>query len=378
MKKIKRIYMNNAASAFPLAPGVIEAMVACMKNPPRNEGRNSVAALNGIGECRLNIAQLMRVSPEDLVFTSGATQALNMAILGFGLKEGDRVVTSVTEHNSVLRPLAHLEDLIGIKVRYIRFDSCMGLDEAEAERLFAEKPRLVILNHASNVTGRIYPVARLFQRARAAGAATLLDAGQSIGRMPVCPVALNADLVAYSGHKGLRGPLGTGVLYVSKHIEIAPVFEGGTGVRSTERRQPMDMPMRLEAGTPNLPAWAGLNAAVLHNLQAADGLRERQRSCTERLISGLKSIDRVRVIDPDCNDRLPIVSFVIEGMDVEEAGFALSGSFGIQCRAGLHCAPLIHQYLGSLPDGTLRFSPSFEVSDEEIDYAVDAVRRLVS
>jgi selenocysteine lyase/cysteine desulfurase len=373
---MKQIYLNNAASAFPPAPGVLEAVAACMGSPPRVSGRDSFGLSDALSMCRNSLARLMDVGSNEIALTYGATHGLNMAILGLGLNPGDLVVTSVTEHNSVLRPLARLEDLLCIRVEQIPLDPDMRLDAAVYDELLRQKPRLVVLNHAGNVTGRINPVASWLEKAKSAGAATLLDASQTIGRIPVRPYELNADMTAFSGHKGLRGPLGTGALHVASGVSLTPVLVGGTGVKSDLRLQPEEMPMRLESGTPNTPAFAGLDAAVTYILENASRIAAAERAMTEKLYSGLAALRHVRIFDAACDDRLPTASFAVQDMDVDQAGFALSESFGVQCRTGLHCAPLIHAYLGSLPGGTIRFSPSFATSPEEIETAIDAVRRL--
>jgi selenocysteine lyase/cysteine desulfurase len=280
------------------------------------------------------------------------------------------------EHNSVLRPLACLEDLCRVRVEHVPLKQDMKLDEGVYDKLLAQRPRLVVVTHASNVTGRINPVRLWFQKAISAGAATLLDASQTVGRISVKPDELCADMLAFPGHKGLRGPMGTGALYVSPAIQLNPTFVGGTGVKGDARRQPEDMPTRLEAGTPNTPAFAGLNAAVLHYMEHMADIAAKEATIAETLLSNLLAIPNVRVLDADFHNRLPVMAFVIDGMDAETAGFALSRSFNIDCRTGLHCAPLLHKALGMQSIGTIRFSPSYTNTPAEIDYALEAVRRI--
>ena len=372
----QQIYLNHAAGAFPLAPGVLEAMTSSMINPPQVSGRDTFGESDDLCRCRQSLARLMNVNPEQIVLTYNATHGLNTAILGLGLKSGDLVITSVMEHNSVLRPLARLEDMFGVRVEYLPLDTDMHLDENVYDSLLMQKPRVVILCHASNVTGRINPVVSLFKKAKSAGAFTLLDASQTAGRIPVRPGELHADMTVFSGYKGLGGPLGTGVLHVSSDVSLSPVIVGGTGVKSDLRLHPEEMPMRLEAGTPNAPAFAGLNAAVEYNIKKAADILSAERVMAKELYRKLKTLNHIRIFDENCENRLPTVSFTVEGMDTEQAGFALSESFGICCRAGLHCAPLIHKYLGSLPEGTVRISASYMNSPEDIEYATDALRRL--
>ena len=279
----------------------------------------------------------------------------------------------------MLRPLAHLADREGICVTVLELDSYGNLDEAQFRAALRVSPRLVALNHASNVTGRVNDVGAHFHQAKSVGAATLLDASQTLGRWPVNVEELGADLVAFPSHKGLRGPLGIGGLYVADHLELDQVLVGGTGVRSDLRRHPEDMPTRLEAGTKNRPAIAGLNAAL--SWLEADGpeFLAREKQLASGLRKGLRAIGGVQVFDEAHEaDRLGIVSFRVAGWTVEEAGYVLEQSYGIACRTGLHCAPLLHPALGSAPEGTVRFSPSGATTDDEIERALDAVRRLAA
>ncbi|MCL1917730.1 MAG: aminotransferase class V-fold PLP-dependent enzyme [Peptococcaceae bacterium] len=409
---MRQIYLNNAGSAFPLAPGVEEAVTACMRAPPLLSGRDVSGSADSLYRCRHSLAGLLAVSPEQVVLLPGATHGLNVAILGLDLRKDDLVITSVTEHNSVLRPLARLEDRLGIRIAYVPLAADMKLDASIYDDLLKEKPRLVVLNHASNVTGRINPVGPWFKKAKSAGAVTLLDASQTVGRIPVHPHELQADLTVFSGHKGLRGPLGTGGLHVAPSVSLAPVLVGGTGVKSDLRGHPDEMPLRLEAGTPNIPAFAGLDRAIRYIMKNVSDITAAEAVMTQKLYRGLAEIEHVHIFDGDLSlqsdaerqtawdratwnqtawnrtawnraeaapnetERLPTISFQVMGMDTDQAGFALRESFGIHCRTGLHCAPLIHTCLGSLPDGTLRFSPSFASPSEDIDHAIDAVRRL--
>jgi selenocysteine lyase/cysteine desulfurase len=373
---MKRLYFNNAAGAFPLAPGVAEAVAAAMAAPPRVAGRDALGSADSLAECRRKTGALLGVDPTRVALGPGATFGLNVAILGLDLTKGDFVVTSVMEHNSVLRPLAHQEDSRGIRVGYVPLGDDFGLDMDAYDRMLEAGPRLVALTHASNVTGRINPVGRLFEKAKSAGAQTLLDASQTAGRIPVLPSELHADMVVFPGHKGLRGPAGTGALYVAPGTRLRPVVVGGTGTRSDLRLQPEEMPLRLEAGTPNMPAFAGLAVAVSHYMERAGDIAVQEAEIARGLVLGLKALPRVRVFDDGAVDRLPVASFVIDGMDTETVGLALSESFGVECRAGLHCAPLMHRTVGAMSAGTVRLSPCYLDGPSEIARAVQAVGRI--
>ena len=297
---MKHIYLNNAFGAFPPVPGVIEAITESLQHPPRISGRDAESSSDSIGQCREKIAQILGVAGSQVVLTPGATYGLNTALLGLGLKRGDFVISTVMEHNSVLRPLAHLENSLGIKVEYIQLSKGKAcLDEAEYDLLLGAKPRLVVMIHASNVTGRINQISSLFKKAKSAGATTLLDASQTVGRISVKPNELHADIVAFSGYKGLRGPMGTGALYVASEIELRPAFVGGTGVKSDLRLQPTEMPMRLEAGTHNVHGFAGLDAAMSCYIKYIDDIAAKERIITQNLLSGLAAVPNVRVFDND-------------------------------------------------------------------------------
>lgn len=373
------IYMNNAASAWPLAPGVTEAMQLALQRPPEHPGR-SASACNSLTACREGLARMLAVDdPSRIVLTTGSTHSLNLAILGLGLPAGAHVITTVTEHNSALRPLFHLRDILSLRLTIIGLDERGALDAAAYRRALEEEPALVVLNHASNVTGRVNDAADWFEQAHAADAATLLDASQTLGCIPVQPKTLNADLVAFTGHKGLRGPAGTGGLYVGEGVELQQVFVGGTGVRSDLLHHPPEMPTRLEAGTPSAAAFAGLAEAVQW---AAAGMDERRRIDRQRagdLREALRRVERVSLIDDDDSvERCSVLSFHLAGWSVEEAGYVLENSFGVVCRTGLHCAPLIHEPLGCGGEGTIRLSPSAMTTPEEVAATISAVERLAA
>jgi len=329
-------------------------------------------------ECRQGIASLLSTrDPRQVVLCSNATCALNLALLGQDWESSSRVITSVNEHNSVLRPLAHIRKKHPFDLSVIGLDGNGALDTTAFNASLEQGADLVVLNHASNVTGRIQDIRPLFERAKKEGAVTILDASQTLGHLPVHPESLCADLVAFTGHKALRGPPGTGGLYVSPALELQQVFCGGTGTRSDLEFHPPEMPTRLEAGTPNIPAFAGLAAALRWHGQEGEGARQSEQARARQLRSGLEDIAGVQIMDPGRDTGyVPIVSFRIKGWTVGDSGYALMNSFAIICRTGLHCAPLIHAAIGSAPEGTVRFSPSGFTTEDEIGYALNAVRTL--
>jgi cysteine desulfurase family protein len=376
----EKIYLNNAATSWPKAPGVLEAVAANITDIPEHPGRTASYEQKKPDSCRRLLASLIGVENQSrIVLTQNATHALNLAILGLGLQNGCEVVTSAAEHNSMLRPFAHLEHAGRVHLSIIGITPNGILKEDEYEKALERSPRLVALNHASNVTGSVLPVARLFTKAKNAGAVTLLDASQSLGHVPVDIKELNADMIAFTGHKGLRGPAGTGGLYVSEGLNLEQIIVGGTGVRSDLRLHPDEMPTRLEAGTQNMPALAGLEAALKWREDSGNAFHANASARTLQLRNGLSGISSVKLYgDNEGSAASCIVSFTIPGWSVEEAGFVFSESFGIICRTGLHCAPLIHDIIGSAPEGTIRFSPSGATGEQEIIDAISAVRKMAS
>jgi cysteine desulfurase / selenocysteine lyase len=380
------IYLNNAAEGWPKAPGVAAAVANALERPSLSPGRTAGDATNLIAECRERIAHLLGTpDPSRIVLTANGTLALNLAILGILNHSRARpssplvVITTVAEHNSVLRPLFRLECQQQVRVLLIGFDVNTGLDLPAFERALSEKPALVAINHASNVTGRINPVARFFALAQQAGAITLLDASQTVGHMPVLPLELGADLVAFPGQKGLHGPAGAGVLYVASGMDLEQTIVGGTGRHSESRSHPSAMPERMEAGTPGTPAIAGLNCALAWHQENADDFRYHFREASRRLREGLRSLPKVRIVDDSLEEEyLGVVSFKVDGWPVEDVGAVLLESFGVACRTGLHCAPLMHEALGTLPEGTVRLSVSGLTTSDDISAAIAAIAKLPS
>jgi len=371
------IYLNNAAAGWPKAPGVAEAVRAALEAAPAGEGRDSGETRSYVARARGSVAGFLSVEdPNRIVFTLNATHALNLAILGLDLADGSLAITSAADHNSVLRPLSHLRARRGVRLRVVATGRDGTVNLADYEDALRQRPSLVALTHASNVTGGVNDIPRLFRMAKAAGAVTLLDASQSVGHIPVSPADLSADLVAFQGHKGLHGAEGAGVLYVSESVNLEHLVTGGTGARSDLELHPSEMPTRLEAGTPNLPGLAGLVEA-LHWFEK-EGFNHSQRAAAHasRLSEALARIPQVRLYQSQGDITTPVVSFQVSGMNAEECGFILSESFGIVVRAGLHCAPLIHAALGATPQGTVRLSPSGFNTEDDVERAISAVREV--
>jgi cysteine desulfurase/selenocysteine lyase len=370
------VYFNNAATAWPKAPQVGETVAACINGLPHHAGRAGFSGPDIPGNCRELLAELLQVKDTSrIVFSPNATHALNIALQGLPWQPGAAVVTTVAEHNSVLRPLYYLNRNKGVSVYKVPVDKAGRILPGEWAAAIAQyRPQLAVFTHASNVTGAVNDAALLAGIAKERGAVTLLDASQSLGLVPVLPEAWGINLVAFTGHKYLLGPTGTGGLYIAPGTELEPVWVGGTGVQSDLDEMPPAMPIRFEAGTPNDAAFAGLAAALSWNRQNPldnAGLQAKISRLTAGLVAA--GADIITVDFP----RTPVISCTLKDWTVEDAGEALQKSFGIVCRTGLHCAPQIHPYLGAAPRGTIRFSLSRFTTEQEIDYCIEAIGMML-
>ncbi|MGL4513429.1 MAG: aminotransferase class V-fold PLP-dependent enzyme [Lacipirellulaceae bacterium] len=385
-----RIYLDNAATSWPKPPCVWDAVEDWQRRVGAPYGRgghdSAIEASTLVERARTSLARLLGESDARRVtFAASGTDALNTALLGV-LRAGDHVVTTVAEHNAVLRPLRALADVTRgapVETTYVGVDPQGYVDPDDVRRALRPSTRLVSIVHASNVTGAVQPVQEIASIARANGSLVLLDVAQSIGRFPVDVGALGADLVAAPTHKSLMSPLGLGFLWVRSGVEqhVRPLRYGGAASGGDSFDQPVDMPHRFEAGSLNVPAIVGLAAALaLFDEQGLAPLATRAAQRLERLCDGLADTPGVLLIgpsDPLC--RAGVVSFTVDGYDPQEFAALLASVAGVECRAGLHCAPRLHEALGTLSGGgAIRFSPGPWTTIEEIDAAVAAVRRLAA
>lgn len=378
------IYLDNAATTMQKPSEVAEAVVRAMcslGNAGRGATSGSLDASRTVLRCRDAVASLLGCPRADRVFFSAnSTAALNAVIAGL-VRPGDRVVTTVLEHNSVLRPLARLADEQGVEVAYVPCDERGFLDMSALERLVTPGTRAVVVTHGSNVTGNLVDAARVAELAHAAGALCVVDASQTAGSTPVDMAAMGLDVVCFTGHKGLMGPQGTGGAAVAEGVDVRPWAEGGTGVRSFDRRQPTGWPTRMEAGTLNAHGLAGLLAAVEH-IEKNGGpevVGARKHELALRLYEGVRDLPGVTVYggwgsDPGrCGS---VVALNVGGLDSAEVSDALMREWGIATRPGAHCAPLMHRALGTVRQGAVRLSTSWFTTEDEIDAAVDALREI--
>ena len=379
----KIIYLDNAATSFPKPPCVYERMEKFLReesaNPGRSGHRMSVEAEASVERSRSILAKFFGVKNSSrIAFTLNCTDALNMAIKGV-VREGDHVITSVMEHNSVLRPLHGLEEDKIITLTKIKPDSETFLNPADVKKALTPKTRLVVLTHAPNVTGAIQPIREIGKIVREAGALCLVDAAQTAGAVPIDVEKDFVDLLAFPGHKSLLGPTGTGGLYVSERVEkITPWREGGTGMGSEKPTHPEEFPYVLEGGTPNTVGIVGLAEGLKFVAEKGiDNIRAHELKMMHALRSGLQSIKGVKIFGPKSAEKsTAALSILIDGLEAAEAGVVFDQSFGIAIRAGLHCAPLMHQFLGTSPFGTIRISPGFFNSMDDINKFLEAVGRI--
>lgn len=374
------IYLDSASTCLLRPPCVAEAVSAalgCFGSDGRGAHGASLAASRTIYRTRQKISGMFGLSdPSGVVFTSGATESLNIAIAGL-LRPGTHAVSTVVEHNSVLRPL-YLMESRGASVSFAKCDAKGRVSPAVIESLIRPETVLVACTHVSNVTGNVNDIRAIGEICAAKGVLFLVDAAQSAGLFPIHMREMKIDLLCFSGHKGLMAPQGTGCLLVREGIRLSPLKVGGTGVQSFSRTHPDEMPTALEAGTLNGHGIAGLFAALEYiENTGIDVIREKAAGLAGRFLSGIEGIDGVTVYgDKDAADRAPVVSLNLAGRDSSEISDILERSRRIYTRAGAHCAPLLHEALGTGEQGMVRFSFSHLNTEEETDAAIEAIRDL--
>ena len=373
------IYLDNAATTMHKPQTVIDAVTQAMcslGNAGRGATSGALDAARTIHACRAKLARLLGCPRADHVcFTPKSTAALNTAINGV-VRPGDRVVTTVLEHNSVLRPLNRLAAEQGVTVEHAGCDANGVLDYDELDRLVTPGTRAVVVTHASNVTGNAVDIARVAAIAHAAGALVIVDASQSAGTAHIDMQAMGLDIVCFTGHKGLMGPQGTGGLAVAEGIDVAPWAMGGTGVHSFDALQPLEWPTRLEAGTLNGHGIAGLSAGLdfIEAQGGVEAIAAHERALADRFLAGVREIPGIKLYGAfDQPTRSAIVSLNVGDIDSAEISDALMQGWGIATRPGAHCAPLMHRALGTERQGVVRFSFGYFNTDEEADTAIDAL-----
>jgi len=375
------IYLDNAATTWPKPESVYEAVDRTMRewggNPGRSGHKMSLQAGKIIEETRFLLARLFNApDPSRIIFTLNNTESINLALKGI-LKAGDHIIAGGLEHNAVSRPLEALKER-GIEVTKVETSSQSGVNPADIEKAIKNNTKMVVLSHASNVTGTINAVGDVGKLCRKHGLIFLVDAAQSAGYLPIDVQEMCIDLLAFPGHKGLLGPQGVGGLYISSQVSPQPIKEGGTGRESKSLIQPLASPDRYESGTPNTPGIAGLGAGVRFIFaEGLDKIREKEKALTDRLLKGLQKIPGITVYGPPLGrERVGVVSLNIAGVDSLEAAVILDQVFNISVRAGLHCAPDAHRTIGTLECGTIRLSVGNFNTEEEIDICLAALASI--
>jgi len=380
------IYLDNAATSFPKPESVYQAIDHFNRHIGANPGRSGYAtarqASQIVAETRELLARLFNVEkPNQIVFMSNATEALNVVLKGL-LSPSDHVVTTVTDHNSVLRPLRSLEETREIAVTRVECDSAGRVDPEDIRAALHPKTKLVCMSHASNVTGTIHDINTISGLVHKNSTLLMVDAAQTAGSVPIDVQEMQIDLLAFTGHKGLLGPQGTGGLYIKSGLEaeIRPFSEGGTGSQSSSDQHPTQMPDRFEGGTHNTPGLAGLGAGVRFVLENdVEAIRAHEGVLAKRLLDRLASTPGVKVYGPSCGShRVAVISFALEGWPPLNLAHVLTSGFDIATRSGLHCAPLIHQYLGTSDTGTVRVSIGYFNTLDDIDAMCDALEQIAA
>lgn len=376
------LYLDHAATSWPKPPEVAEAMLHALNHSGANAGRGNHSLAMGAGRvlvrARNALADLFAVAnAQNIAFTHNTTVALNMAIKGT-LKSGDHVVSTMTEHNSVRRPLEYLRRTMGITVDYVKVDETGDLDLQELHHAFKPHTKMVVCSHSSNLLGSILPIGDIGDLARSKGAVFLVDAAQSAGSLPIDVEAMNIDLLAFPGHKGLLGPQGTGGLYIAPRLDLEPLVHGGTGSQSENSEQPSVRPDRYEAGTQNTVGIAGLLAGVQKVKEIGVGrIHEHEWELTQLLLEGLTGIPGLRLLGPlQGAPRTGIVSFVIQGQESAAIAHRLDREYQIAVRAGLHCTPLAHTAVNTMLTGAVRASVGVFSTKEDVGRMIDAMQEL--
>ena len=376
------IYLDNAATTLHKPPQVIEAVadaLQSMGNSARGTHAGSMAASHTVYDTRVKLARLFGCPRADHVaFTANVTEALNIAVNGL-IGRGDHVITTDCEHNSVLRPLYRLADEQGVEVSFVPADRQGNLDYDAFERLMQPHTRAIVCTHASNLTGNLTDLARVSAVAKAHDVLLIVDAAQTAGACPIDMTALGIDVLCFTGHKGLMGPQGTGGLCVREGLTLRHWKVGGSGVQSYSRTHPTQMPTCLEAGTLNGHGIAGLSAALDFIAQVGVGaIHDREAALMRRFYEGVKEVPGVTVYGDFSRRRMAIVTLNIGDYESGTVSDALSEEYGIATRPGAHCAPRMHQALGTVQQGAVRFSFSWFNTEQEIDTAIRAIRELAA
>ena len=376
------IYLDNAATSFPKPEAVYQTVNHVFRNIGANPGRSGhkwgIEANRLITDVREAIAKFFNISnPSNIVFTHNGTEAINLGIKGL-LNPGDHVITTSMEHNSVLRPLKALAKK-GVETTVVRCSGEGYLDPSEVQKAIKINTRLIVITHASNVTGTLLPIKDISCIAKDNGIFFMVDASQTAGTIMVDVKKLGIDMLACPGHKALLGPQGTGFLYIRDGIELRPLLEGGTGWSSELETQPENLPEKFESGTLNTPGIIGLGAGISFiQTERIEKIRKQEICLSTELTNRLNEFEEIEWYGPESQDKkIGIVSFNIKGLNPLDVGFILDNVYNILVRAGLHCAPEAHKTIGTFPEGCIRISMGYFNTTEEIDLVYEAIKGII-
>ncbi|MDF2999996.1 MAG: aminotransferase class V-fold PLP-dependent enzyme [Bacillota bacterium] len=375
------VYLDNAATSFPKPKGMLYAVNECMRDYCGNPGRSghwmSMKTGEKIYQTRNELGKLFQISDcSRILLTSNTTEALNLGIKGC-LNPGDHAITTSMEHNSVLRPLKALEGS-GVETTIVKCNPDGTLNIEDLRREIKENTRLIVVTHASNITGTIMPIKEIGSLAKKMRVLFMVDGAQSAGCLPIDVNDMNIAMLALPGHKGLLGPMGTGMLYVREDVNLRPLKEGGTGTRSKDLIQPIEFPEGFEAGTVNAPGIVGLGFSVKYIKSIGiDSIRAYEETLVGKLDEALRNMNGVTVYGPaDCRKKTGVVLFNLRKTDCEEVCEKMSSGYGIACRSGFHCAGLAHKTIGTYDRGAVRLSVGPSNTMKDISRAIEAVYQI--
>lgn len=375
------IYMDNGATSFPKPQEVLETLIDVTANYCANPGRSghfmAARTAQEIYKTRLAAAQLFNIEDAGrIVFTKNCTESLNLALKGI-LREGDHVVTTSMEHNSVIRPLIELRKK-GVSTTFVSCRQDGSVSTEDIKSAVRKNTKLIVMTAASNVTGTIMPLEETGRIAVRKGVLFMVDGAQGAGHMELDVKKNHIDILAAPGHKGLLGPQGTGLLYIREGVRIQPLLAGGTGSKSKQEEQPQDFPEGYEAGTVNAPGIIALGAAIRFiNRIGVRAIENHERKLTQKLQTGLKKIAGVQLYGPEnVADKTAVIAINIRGIGCEEAAGLLNDKYGIAVRAGFHCSPRAHETIGTADIGCIRICPGFYTSEKELDAVIRAIREI--
>ena len=384
MNGTRRIYLDHAATSWPKSDRVVAAMMAYIQDCGAAAGRGSYMSAHRAGEIlyemRSKLAYFLGAESRQCISLHGnCTLAINAALHGL-LRPGDHVVTTAAEHNSVLRPLEFAKQHRGVDVTVVACNESGQVTASDVLAAVRPTTRMVAICHASNVTGVMQPISELGEELRDTPTLLLCDAAQTFGYVPISVRKLGVDILAIPGHKGGGGPLGTGALYLEGALqeEIVAHIQGGTGFLSESLEMPQDYPAKLEAGNANVPGFAGWLAAMTEwNDDRQTTTEAHMRALSKSLRDSLRSVPRLRVVGSD-DESLPVVSVTLEDLAPVDVSTILDSDYGIETRAGIHCAALVHEHLGTSGEGTLRISAGLSTTEDDIDAVVNALSEITA